>query len=85
MPTSDPHRLPRAVEPERYDLTLTPDLAAATFAGEERVRVRVHEATTEVVLNAAELEIHQAELVTEDGTGLAGSVRLAEAEGSEFI
>ena len=56
MPISDPYRLPRVVEPERYDLTLTPDLEAATFAGEERVLVRVHEATTEVVLNAAELE-----------------------------
>ena len=74
MPPEDPFRLPRAVEPEHYDLTLSPDLASATFTGEERARVRVHEPTAEVVLNAAELDIHTAELVTEDGAVLAGEV-----------
>jgi len=29
---SDSHRLPRTVEPQRYEITLTPDLGAATFA-----------------------------------------------------
>src|SRR4029079_11493089 len=55
---SDAHRLPRTVEPQRYELTLTPDLGAATFAGEERVRVLVHEPVTEIVLHAADLVIH---------------------------
>ncbi|HYX45057.1 MAG TPA: M1 family metallopeptidase, partial [Acidimicrobiales bacterium] len=75
MPPEDPFRLPRAVEPEHYDLTLAPDLASASFTGEERVRVRVHQATAEVVLNAAELDIHAAELVTADGAVLGGQVR----------
>jgi len=59
-PSENPHRLPRTVVPRRYDLTLEPDLAAATFAGEETVVVEVAEPTAEVVLNAAELEIDEA-------------------------
>ncbi len=54
------HRLPASVTPERYDLRLTPDLVAFTFAGEQRVAVKVHEATAEVVLNALELELDEA-------------------------
>ena len=54
------YRLPANVTPERYDLSLTPDLKAFTFAGHETVAVTVHEATTEVVLNALELEIESA-------------------------
>ena len=52
--------------PSRYELTLSPDLDAATFTGEERVDVVVHEAVTEVVLNAADLQIHSAELDLRD-------------------
>jgi puromycin-sensitive aminopeptidase len=51
------YRLPSNVTPDRYDLRLTPDLRAFTFAGEERVAVKVNQATAEVVLNALELEI----------------------------
>lgn len=56
----DPHRLPRAVRPSRYDLRLRPDLDAATFEGRVRIDVRVDKATVEVVLNAAELEVDDA-------------------------
>ena len=51
------YRLPSNVTPSRYDLRLTPDLRAFTFAGEERVAVNVNQVTAEVVLNALELEI----------------------------
>jgi puromycin-sensitive aminopeptidase len=54
------YRLPANVTPERYDLSLTPDLKAFTFAGHETVAITVHEATNEVVLNALELEIESA-------------------------
>ena len=68
------HRLPASVEPQRYDVTLTPDLAGATFAGEEHVRVLIHEPVSEIVLNAAELEILSAELIDDDGGRLEGTV-----------
>jgi puromycin-sensitive aminopeptidase len=59
---SDPHahRLLGAVVPRRYDLTLEPDLAASTFSGHEAIAVEVATPTTEVVLNAAEIEIDEA-------------------------
>jgi puromycin-sensitive aminopeptidase len=70
------YRLPYTVEPQHYELTLTPDLTTATFTGEEKVRVLVHEPVTEVVLNAAELEIHSAELVSDEGDRRDGAVTL---------
>lgn len=54
------YRLPTLVTPDRYDLRLTPDLTSFTFAGEERVAVKVHQPTAEVVLNALELELDEA-------------------------
>src|SRR5262249_5646099 len=51
----DPHRLPRAVVPTRYELTLEPDLAAAAFTGEATVSLRVREPVADVVCNAAGL------------------------------
>ncbi|HVE46487.1 MAG TPA: M1 family metallopeptidase [Acidimicrobiales bacterium] len=66
------HRLPRGVAPEHYDLTFTLDIEGSSFAGEERVQVQVHEPTPRLVLNAADLDILDAELVADDGTVLAG-------------
>ena len=66
----NPHRLPRSVVPRRYDLTLEPDLAAATFAGSEAVAVDVVEPTASVVLNAVDLAIDEV-------TAEAGGERLA--------
>jgi puromycin-sensitive aminopeptidase len=70
-PSANPHRLPRTVLPRRYDLTLEPDLEAATFAGREIIAVEVLNETSEVVLNAVEIEIDEAtaELSDEAGTG----------------
>ncbi len=63
--TLDPYRLPRHSTPERYDLTLEPDLAAGTFRGSVTIALTTHDATDELVLNAIELEI--------DGCTLDGS------------
>ncbi len=51
------YRLPRTVLPRHYRLELTPDLAAATFAGQVSIDVEITEPTATVVLNAAELDI----------------------------
>src|SRR5690242_10315824 len=53
------HRLPSNVVPQRYEISLIPDLRAFTFSGEELVNVRVVSATADVVLNALELEIER--------------------------
>ncbi|HUI04654.1 MAG TPA: hypothetical protein VLZ77_14030, partial [Acidimicrobiales bacterium] len=61
-------RLPYTVEPTRYAVRLAPDLGAATFRGEVRVDVEVHEATTEIEMHAAELVVTRAQLSGHDGT-----------------
>ncbi|MFP5257013.1 MAG: M1 family metallopeptidase [Acidimicrobiia bacterium] len=77
MADHNPHRLPRHVLPRRYELTLTPDIAAATFVGAVDIDVHVREATDEVVLNAIELEIDEA-WVTAGGDRLEAAVALDE-------
>ena len=49
-------RLPDTVKPEHYDLTLTPDLKAATFTGVERIDIDVKQPTATITLNSAEIE-----------------------------
>ena len=78
LPTSAdaPYRLPRTVEPVTYRLVFEPDLQTATFAGRAEIDLVVHEATGEVVLNAAELEIEEASLTPAGGSGRAPTVSL---------
>ena len=67
--SANPYRLPRGVVPRRYELRLEPDLEAFVFAGSVGVDVEVVEPTSEIVLNAAELEITGGDL---NGVALAG-------------
>ncbi len=55
--TGTDFRLPKTVTPRRYEIRLIPDLTQFTFAGEESVAIVVNSATSEIVLNALELEI----------------------------
>ena len=48
-------RLPENVVPDSYDLKFEPDLASATFAGDETIHVHLQKATTAIVLNSAEI------------------------------
>ncbi|HEX8817895.1 MAG TPA: M1 family metallopeptidase [Terriglobales bacterium] len=49
-------RLPRTAVPENYKLTFAPDLAKASFAGDETITVRVLESTSQIMLNAAQID-----------------------------
>jgi aminopeptidase N len=60
MPTAATSLLPAEVRPIAYRLSLSPNLTAFTFAGEETIDIEVHQATSQIVLNAAELEIQEA-------------------------
>ena len=72
------YKLPETVRPERYEIRLTPDLTACTFAGEETVSVNVREPVTEIVLNAMELTIQAVSIVSADGKALPGTVTVDE-------
>ncbi|CAB4371700.1 MAG: M1 family peptidase [Actinobacteria bacterium] len=64
-PSSDasPFRLPGPVRPVRYDLTLEPDLEAATFTGEVTIDLLLSAATDTISCNALDLDILAAEVV----------------------
>jgi puromycin-sensitive aminopeptidase len=74
---SSPYRLPRTVIPSHYEITLEPDLEAASFKGSVNIKVNVSEPVSEIWLNAIELDIHEAKLVD---SGAVASVRLHEEE-----
>src|SRR5580692_6759325 len=52
-------RLPENVVPDSYDLKFEPDLAAASFAGDETIHVHLLKGETSIVLNSAEIEFKE--------------------------
>lgn len=74
---SNPYRLPRTAIPSHYDITLEPDLEAASFKGSVTIKVEVTEPVSEIWLNAIELDIHEATLAD---TGAKATVKLHEKE-----
>jgi len=56
LPALHAQRLPEGVHPEHYSLALTPDLKAATFAGEETIDVVLDHPSATITLNAAEIK-----------------------------
>src|SRR5690348_6666386 len=64
-------RLPRIASPENYKLAFTPNLEKASFGGEETIRVRLSQPTSQIVLNSADIEIQEATM------GGGGSVQKA--------
>jgi puromycin-sensitive aminopeptidase len=77
--TLDPYRLPRHVIPTRYDLRLEPDLATATFIGQETVTVTVTQTITTIIMNAADLTVDSAVIEGLQGQRQQASVELDEA------
>jgi puromycin-sensitive aminopeptidase len=65
---NDPYRLPRTVLPHRYDLSLAPELDKASFTGTVTIMCDVMAQTTEIVLNAIELDIHSVTVNNESAT-----------------
>jgi aminopeptidase N len=54
--TASAQRLPSAVSPLHYDITVTPRLAEATFGGTVAIRLRLASPSSTIVLNAAEIK-----------------------------
>lgn len=56
-------RLPRHIVPEKYAITLRPDLESFTFTGEESIQLIVEKSDTQIILHSLELDIVTAEVV----------------------
>jgi aminopeptidase N len=52
-------RLPKTARPENYKLTFTPDLENAKFEGDETITLRVLKPTSEITLNAVDIDFHE--------------------------
>lgn len=74
----DPYRLPRHVIPTYYDLRMEPDLHSHSFTGHEIVTLTVTESTTDILLNATDLDVSAATLSGEGHPPRTGTVRIDE-------
>jgi aminopeptidase N len=54
--------LPKDVTPSHYDIAIVPDAKAETFTGSAKIDIDVHEATSTIELNAADLDFQHVTL-----------------------
>ena len=59
--------LPRNIKPENYYIELTPDLEKFTFTGEVSIKIQILQQSSDITLNASELDIHECTLTRESG------------------
>jgi aminopeptidase N len=57
-------RLPETARPESYKLSFTPDLEKSTFTGEETINVSVLKQTSDIVLNAVDIEFQEVSITS---------------------
>lgn len=75
-------RLPETAKPENYKLTFTPDLENAKFEGDETIAVRVLKQTSEITLNAVDIDFHE---VTIASGGTTQKATLAPDKEKEMV
>ena len=78
MPSADAVVLPENVRPVHYQITLQPDMDNFTFDGLEVIDIDVKEATSEIVLNAADLKVPSAFLMKDGRSARPTSITLDE-------
>ena len=61
-------RLPENARPENYKLTFTPDLDKATFEGDETITLRLLKPTSEITLNAVDIDFHEVTITSGGAT-----------------
>jgi len=66
-------RLPDNVSPESYDLKFEPNLASATFSGDEIIHVRLRRPASSITLHSAEIQFKEA-TITAGGSLQTASV-----------
>ena len=61
-------RLPDVAAPENYKLIFTPDLEKATFEGDETISIRILKPTSQITLNAADIDFHDVSITSGGAT-----------------
>ncbi len=61
-------RLPEVAVPENYKLSFTPDLDKAAFEGNETISIRVLKPTSEITLNAVDIDFHEVTITSSGNT-----------------
>src|SRR5208282_6652001 len=64
-------RLPEIARPENYKLTFTPDLDKAKFEGDEAIAIRVLSSTSDITLNAVDIDFHEVTITSGGSTQTA--------------
>jgi aminopeptidase N len=61
-------RLPEVAVPESYKLSFTPDVEKATFEADETISIRVLKPTSEITLNAVDIDFHDVTIASGGST-----------------
>jgi aminopeptidase N len=61
-------RLPEVARPDNYKLTFNPDLESAKFEGEETISLHVLKPTSEITLNAVDIDFHDVTITSGSNT-----------------
>src|ERR1700685_1786512 len=61
-------RLPEVARPDNYKLTFAPDLEKAKFEGDETITLRLLKATSEITLNAVDIDFHDVTVMSGGAT-----------------
>ena len=78
-------QLPVTVAPSHYVIAIVPDAGAATFTGQVSITINVLKSTRNITLNARELAIQSAELVSGTTSTAAAGIKLnAEQQTATF-
>ena len=75
-------RLPEGAAPENYKLSFAPDLDKATFEGDETISIRVLQPTSEITLNAIDIDFHD---VTITSGGSAQKAKVTPEKDKEMV
>jgi len=67
-------RLSKHVVPTKYEISLTPDLEAFVFEGEETIHLTLKKPTKTITLHSTELEIESAEILTKTDAVVAQKI-----------
>jgi hypothetical protein len=61
-------RVPEVAIPENYKLTFTPNLESATFEGDETISLRILKPTSEITLNAVDINFGEVAITSGGST-----------------